>query len=374
MQRSLHWTIVGCLALCVHSPLVPDQGENPALQPFPLDGERVVLHVTMAATNVGGSTRDIGDTRSTTRNGGRAAVGVEVTRGLCGSYSGPLDPSREPSKWSWYGWEISATFVDTRTDRFTFDLEWSRWDRDAGGRRVASRGDTRRITLNEGDEHVLDFLEAAELDGAQHCNTNVVVRVGVTIEEDPQLADVELLYDLWFVERDADHVVETRQARILAQQGQRAKVEFTEIRHDLGRPSAGNPFVVAELSAGVLGRARRDGSIDLSVNAGRWFRVGYPSYPPVGGIGAGGRLYLNVQPGEVVELTMPTSSHSSSTNYRDPDTYVRTRDLAQEGRELLEDADWDGILATDDATMVHYGRYFEGREFSLMISAKIQHQ
>ena len=343
------------------------------LEPGPLEHERARLSIRMQGTKLGGAVGGIGSAGDAVDIGGAAGVGVGVTRGLCSDFTGPLNPAHRERVSAAHIWEVRARFTDVVTDRLVFDLEWVRWDRNDDGQLVRGRGDTRRVDLNEGERHLIDFVEVTQVETGQHCHTNVLIDIGAELQEDPALAGTELIYDLWFVEREGTSVVESRKAGIAARQGQRAGIEFEWIVHDLGHSSAGSPFVVAELDTEILGRARRDGSIDLSVRAGRWFRVGYPTYDPVGGLGAGGRMHVNVRPGEVIELVMP-SSGGSSTNYRDPEADHSSRKLPHWDPALLEDASWDGVLVTEDAALVNYGRYFEGRQFSLLVSARVGDQ
>ncbi len=63
---------------------------------------------------------------------------------------------------------------------------------------------------------------------------------------------------------------------------------------------------IIDISGAVQGRLRPDGSVDVRVGMGRWIGGALTGQPRTGGIGDGGHKIVNLRPGEVVSLVLPS--------------------------------------------------------------------
>jgi hypothetical protein len=306
---------------------------------------------------------------------GRALGGVgfpgSLAPGLCMSLtsSDPAGGAEEhlgKARHLWFA-ELEALRADMRD--MTLAVEWVRYDASEGGDTRRAKGDRRVITLEEGQRHLLDFVDY-EPESDWYCGRNAAVYVEVGVEEDPALADERIAYELWLVVEEPDGERITRRAHATARQGERSELDLPSVRWPL--PGAqfadGSPAeVLGQFDTSVRGRVRPDGKIAVDLRAGRFLSVVPEGERRRGGIGDGGRRVVRVAPGEAVELVLPETMGASTMFVEG----TGDREVSRRLDALRSDppADWDGYAAEDGHVLTHFPSFFEGTKMSLILKA-----
>jgi hypothetical protein len=201
-------------------------------------------------------------------------------------------------------WRIEGHLVSTGDEMAVFDVKWSRTVHHAG---VAAGNLSRveRIELKDGAEGILDLVKAEP--GAADVCGSFAIGVGMTLASAADLQDAGLHYDLWLVHRFGDWRQETVRAAASARQGDEATYVFNRLRFAAdGAPANGSgPATEMNVSGTIVGRARKDGPIDLAVDTWRAFSI----HQRTEGFGAGGRKRLIVGEGETVEFELPVEDN-----------------------------------------------------------------
>jgi hypothetical protein len=221
------------------------------------------------------------------------AVTIESDRhGRC-SHSAHM-PARDPAVFdetASAAWRVEARPVSIGSDEAVVDLRWSRRVRRPGLFFEQDVDREERLTLRDGARGILDVVRSTGSTPGV-CESFAIaleLRFGSTADE----RDAGLGFDLWLIDRGAASAPPTR-VRTQGGQGTDVDYSFPPI------PLAGKAGPITLSVGGLLtGRARRDGTIDLTfdtrqvVRDDRGFRSG------------GGRARLLVQPGETIEFELP---------------------------------------------------------------------
>jgi hypothetical protein len=246
-------------------------------------------------------------------------------------------------------------------------LDWARYDATAGGRSEKTRGDHREITLGEGETHVLDFVDRAPDGIRDYCSRNVTIEIEATVKEDPALVDTRLAYDFWLVDEAPDRSRMTRHVETVRTQGERFETTFDLMRWsvpDARFPDGSTAEVAGEVRLSTRGRLRPDGTIDVYLRTGRIVGLVPAGRSPRGGVGAGGVRWLNVDPGEPLEIVLPTPG-GSHANWVEGETsggaVVFSPDDAPERS--------DGVTAEEHMLRVDFTPFFRGHRMSLIVTA-----
>ena len=205
-------------------------------------------------------------------------------------------------------WWFEVRPLRSEIGKVSFEIAWEHFFSDIQGYPVKVAGDTRRITMKEGDANVLDFVKI-DPTPETYCYRNLVVEVIAKVQEDPVFAKERLRYDLWFEHRDARGKRTYRKTTLEGMQGEEREFAFEPLRFPVPgvvlKDGSGVDSII-EIHGAVRGRLRPDGSIDLLVGMGRSIGGEISGQPKRGGIGDGGHKVVNLRPGEAVSLVLPS--------------------------------------------------------------------
>lgn len=188
-------------------------------------------------------------------------------------------------------WRIEATPVKIDADEATVDVRWSRRVPRSGLLLEHSVEREERLTLRDGARGILDVVRSAgQTPGV--CETFAIaieLRFGSSADEE----DAGLGFDLWLIDRGVPSTPPMR-VRTQARQGADATYMFPPLK----LAGAAGPVTLGANGV-VTGRARRDGSIDLTFDTTQ-------SVGDARGIrGDSGRKRLVVRSGETIEFELP---------------------------------------------------------------------
>jgi hypothetical protein len=188
-------------------------------------------------------------------------------------------------------WRIEASLVKIVGEEATVDVRWSRRVPRPGVLLEGSVEREERLTLREGARGILDLVRAARpMPGV--CESFAIaleLRFGSSADE----RSAGLGFDLWLIDRGS---ASTPPMHVRTQGRQGADVNYAF--PPLTLTGASGPVTFGS-SGVVTGRARRDGTIDLTFDAEQWVRDSENSRS------GGGRKRLLVRPGETIEFELP---------------------------------------------------------------------
>ena len=223
-------------------------------------------------------------------------------------------------------WTVSARLVSFDGDAATMDVRWRREPRSDQLQPARAYEGQLRWTAAEGVSSVLDLVR--QIDPAEpQCESRSITMRFAPVETS-ELIGAAIAYDLWLVQRVSQGGTVTHHMRTTGQQGEYVSFFFPDVAIDV--PSLQNARGPAIVDVGVRGhirgRMRRDGRVDISVEAGR-------SVAPRGlGLAGGtnGRSRLTVVQGETVEFEpVPMQGGWGTVRYaevfRDAPTAIRVQ-------------------------------------------------
>jgi hypothetical protein len=193
-------------------------------------------------------------------------------------------------------WRVEATPVKIDADEATVDVRWSRRVPRAGVLLEGSTDRVERLTLRDGARGILDVVRSAG-PAPGVCETFAIaieLRFGSSADEER----AGLGFDLWLIDRGAPSTPPTH---VRTQGGQGADVTYGF--PPLTLPTAAGPVPLTS-SGVVTGRARRDGTIDLTFDAQQ------AVHDDGGTRSGGGRKRLVVKPGETIEFELPDAQRA----------------------------------------------------------------
>ena len=188
-------------------------------------------------------------------------------------------------------WRIEASLVKLDGEEATVDVRWARRVPRPGVLLEGSIEREERLTLRDGARGILDVVRAAR-PAPGVCDTFAIaleLRFGSSADE----RSAGIGFDLWLVDRGS---ASTRPMRVQTEGRQGADVHYAF--PPLKLTGAEGPVTVSS-SGVVTGRARRDGTIDLTFDAEQLVHDGR------GSRSGGGRKRLLVRPGETIEFEVP---------------------------------------------------------------------
>jgi hypothetical protein len=189
-------------------------------------------------------------------------------------------------------WRVQATPVSSDGEQATVDVRWERRVPRPGRLLESDLVQERRLVLRDRGRGILDVVRRAA--NAPGVCDSFAIGVELRFSSPDDVADAGLAYDLWLIDRASGDAI--GRARTQARQGGDATYAFAPQR----LTSAVGDVRVA-ISGTVTGRARNDGTIDLTFDTSQV--VGHPG----GSRGDGGRKRMPVRPGETIEFEMPAA-------------------------------------------------------------------
>lgn len=220
------------------------------------------------------------------------SVQSDVGRPCSAQLQMPAEPLDAHDSTASAEWRVQATPVSNDGEEATVDV---RWERRVPRADVLLEGDlvqARRLVLRDRERGILDVVRRAG-DSATVCDTFAIgVELRFTSLDDVE--DAGLGFDLWLIDRASGDAI--GHAHTQASQG--ADATYTFAPQTLAG-AAGDVSVA--VGGTVTGRARTDGSIDLTFDT----RMGVGG--PRESHSAVGRKRLLVRPGETIEFEMPDS-------------------------------------------------------------------
>jgi hypothetical protein len=188
-------------------------------------------------------------------------------------------------------WRVEVTPVAHTGDEATFDVRWQRRVPRPGRLLQGDFSGERRLTMRDGSRGILDLVQAAPK-AQDVCDT---FAIGLELGFRSEQADVKaagLAFDLWLVDRTgAGEAVRTR---IEAGHDRETAYAFRSVTVKGASASA-----QLSVSGSVIGRARKDGLIDVTIDERHAVSV------PDGFVSGDGRKRLPMRPGETIEFPLP---------------------------------------------------------------------
>ena len=178
-----------------------------------------------------------------------------------------------------------------------------RWSREVLGDDIQPAGPfegqfTWRVS--EGSSRMLDFVRQTPA-AVPECDT-MGVQLTYRAPGPEELRDAALGYDVWLVQRLPSGERRTRRLQTSAQQGTAVSFALPTIGLDMPpRPDGSAAILDLRVTGRLTGRVRRDGRIDLAVDAGRMVGVRGSNLMS----GNSGRTQLTVAENETVEFQPP---------------------------------------------------------------------
>jgi hypothetical protein len=187
-------------------------------------------------------------------------------------------------------WRVQATPVSSDGEQATVDVRWERRVPQPGLLLEGDLVQERRLVLRDRGRGILDVVRRSG--NAPAVCDSFAIGVELRFSSLDDVEDAGLGYDLWLIDRASGDAV--GRARTQARQGADATYAFASQKLT---SAAGDVSVT--ISGTVTGRARNDGSIDLTFDTqqGVARRGGTRS--------DGGRKRMPVRAGETIEFEMP---------------------------------------------------------------------
>jgi hypothetical protein len=199
-------------------------------------------------------------------------------------------------------WTLHARLVSYEGDSAVVDLRWTRSIRDPRLKPAEDATVEQRMMLTQGGRGILDVVTGPPNDSSV-C-PSFAVGVGLELRSSADLDDAGLEYDFWLVRGGGSQ--RPSRARAVARQGDSTKYAFQPLDLAAGGHT-GAPAASATMnwSGSITGRARSDGTIDLSVDA---FVAVMDAERSRSTASSSLRKQLRVREGETVDIEFPAES------------------------------------------------------------------
>jgi hypothetical protein len=221
-------------------------------------------------------------------------AGDGVASNLCQAAVNLEEPSQAPIRW-----RIDVQLVSASTASATVMVRWSRAR--ANGETYSQETEGRRtVTLDIGENHVLDYLEAPPT--ASPTCASLLVRLSVDAVPQPEPQST-LSYDVW-LEYSGRLGRRWERRQVTARSGVQTPFEFAPMEWAIREASRGQgePPVRLDVSGTLLGAIRPDGFVDIAVRAQR--RLSWLG----GNVGGEGQVEYRSALGEAAALLLPAPS------------------------------------------------------------------
>jgi len=221
-------------------------------------------------------------------------AGDAVTSNLCQAAVNLEEPSQAPIRW-----RIDVQLVSASTATATVMVRWTR-ARVGGEAYIEESAGNRVVTLDIGENHVLDYIEAPPT--ATPACASLLVRLSVDTVPRPA-AQSTLTYDVW-LEYSGRLGRRWERRQVTARSGVQTPFEFAPMEWAIREASQGQgePQVRLDVSGTLLGAIRPDGLIDIAVRAQR--RLSWLG----GHVGGEGHVEYRSALGEAAALLLPAPS------------------------------------------------------------------
>ena len=225
------------------------------------------------------------------------------------SISAPEVLQRDVPDWAAHVWEARLTLRSATLERIELDLAWKRLARGQDGKPNEAAGDSRKVTLGEGQRRLLDFVAVPKVPAWQSCYSNLALELEARIAEDPALADRRIGYDLWLVEEGPGGPSTTRRWQVTGKQGEAEEFRFETLRRSIqlsGIRGQTPARVETHVSGQVRSRMTSDGALEVAIQANRGDSLEHGSWS----IGGWGSKRVRVVPGESIRLELPSPTET----------------------------------------------------------------
>lgn len=367
LHRGTIWAVAAFVSAAMVSPFAH------AAPPAPAAGEKVRVTLQTFGTSASGATREA-DTLSIVAAPGESvvlAVGAgtfdgagRAQPGFCGGFSRASSDAGAAAGQAPHVWIATIDVRDAGMKGIELVVRWEHVESAQIGRPVQVRGDTRALTLREGEHHLLDFADAG--DGAGECPRSVLVQLRADIVEDPKLADTKFALDAWLVDEAGDGSKQVHRLALDARQGDLVEFVFPALSWPVPKfqfDHGDRAEVWAEISGTVRGRLRQDGSFELMLDAGRSLGVRRSGSPEQAALGDGGTKIVRVASGETVRLVLP-----SPRGYFEIGRDGLGGAISQDSPPLPTSAA-DGVRFADDRLGLSFGPFLAGHKMSILLAA-----
>lgn len=274
-----------------------------------------------------------------------------------------------------HSWRAEVQVLAARIGQIELLIDWSRTSSNGRGK-AENAGDHRRITIEEGRSHTLDFL-AKDVGSNDSCGLNLRVDLKAEVVESPQQAAEELVFDLWFIDEAPGGAKQSQPLTLTLTQGQRGTFKFQPLTWVLpvsNSPRHRGATAAARLEGALQGRLRRDGSVALNLEVLR--TLGFKQIPgPVDGTSLGGKEFV-IRPGETIDLALP-SPQGTLVVWEKTDSNGRTAvNTSLFGARQMTAARLDsneptnGVAADAERLLVNFGTFLAGHQMSLRITVR----
>jgi hypothetical protein len=258
-------------------------------------------------------------------------------------------------------WWVEVQSFPSELGKLSLEIKWEHYFSEKKGYPVKIAGDTRMITLKEREKHVLDFLDVNPMVKFS-CYRNVIVEITAQVEEDPELVNELIEYDIWLQHKSSEKNFINRRYQALGRQGEIIDFHFLPMRFpvpDKTLPETSDLEVILEVAGKIQGRVRRDGSINVRLDVSRWIDTENAGSPRGGGIGDGGTKLFSVSPDESVSMVLPSPSGSSGIS-------KSSKMVSSSSLEKKLDS-WGDVIGID------HSEFFKGQEDSLILTIRRVH-
>jgi hypothetical protein len=212
----------------------------------------------------------------------------------CGALSVTMSvgpPAASPG--SPVAWRVQARVLEASLEEIRVEVSWTRLVAEGGAGFVEGRvASPEVVSLRPGDRLLLDFVEDPPFP-RQGCIDNLALELSASfpvVEEATGLA-----YEIWMVHEDPSGRTESRKWMSRSLQGEEATFRFPRTTLE------GRSELTVDIQGGVRGWVRRDGELDLILEAYR----GLAFVDRTAMVGETGRKSVRVEPGEAVRLVLP---------------------------------------------------------------------
>jgi hypothetical protein len=282
-------------------------GVGDAQPPDPL---HALVRVVVRGTPIDGPTRAAGSSAAVVARGDRYTMAFSADESLCNRSltEDPRAPFRADSAAA-HRRVIEVVVMDLQTDRIQLDVSN---ERDEIGRTTR---DVRRLTLAEGEPHLLDVIQAQNVTSSSACRqATITLEISASIVENAALEGETLTYDLWLTDRDQRGREQTRHLTRDGRQGEQVAYRFRSLRWPIAdlAPAMSVPVDLDQSIVGsIRGRVRADGTVDVSLTTARDVAWLWSGAPGMGSTGDGGEKRFSARLGEAVRIDLPPTGGQS---------------------------------------------------------------
>lgn len=297
-----------------------------ALAPSDLSEEssaaQVELRIKRAATleGVARQTRAIATDNRSLGIGDRTVLvaGVGSADGCAAAFAGgTIGDAKFPAQTgnSRHVWTAEIERLPTDIGKLRFAVQWSHYFNAGDGEVRTSAESKTEVELPEGGAHVLDFVHSGGLQPGP-CEPTIHVELGAQVEEDPALADRQIVYDLWYESRSADGQATHRHYLGSSKHGKTIDFEMPSVLVDVPNNDGRLRLSVA---GSLRGRWRADDTVAVRLSATRYATLLQGEQAPNGTLGNTGSEVFVVKPGQTVRMMLsPLSGRVGAQVASDP--------------------------------------------------------